>query len=77
MDFIDTIKSILASVLAGTEHENQIDPLAEALQQAYMLDKMETTMPFIQAGVKAEVDDFIDQVKAAISEATITNVSPD
>jgi len=77
MDFIDTIKSILASVLAGTEHENQIDPLAEALNQAYMLDKLETSMPFIQSLVKAEVDDFIDKLKAAISEATLTNVSPD
>ena len=77
MDFIDTIKSILASVLAGTEYESQIDPLAEALNQAYMLDKLETSMPFIQSLVKAEVDDFIDKLKAAISEATLTNVSPD
>jgi len=77
MDLLETIKSILAQVLMNTEHESQIDPLAEALQQAYMLDNLEHNLPFIRNAVKAEVDDFIDRFRAAIDNATLTAVQAD
>ena len=63
------------SVLAGTEHETLVSQLASEIVKEAMRDKMQTSWPFVESSVKAGVDDFIDELRAAIDNETV--VQPD